>query len=189
MRSSSGGSDDPSLDANAIDELLRYDAPVQISRRVTTADVEVDGRSIDAGTFVFVVLGSANRDPAHWGDDADTVDLTRAGAAQHLAFGGGVHHCLGAALARLEGRIALGTMVDALPEVGAGLRRAEVERPPHIPRARRVAGQPRLVAVTGTSSVVRPVTATVIGRYERRRRLGPPPGIVVRARRLPPCLL
>ena len=65
--------------------------------------------------FVFVVLGSANRDPGHWGDDADTVDLTRAGAAQHVSFGSGVHHCLGAALARLEGRIALGTLVERFP--------------------------------------------------------------------------
>jgi cytochrome P450 len=90
---------------------------VQFSRRVTTADVDVDGRAIAAGTFVFVVLGSANRDPAHWGDDADTVDLTRPGAAQHLSFGSGVHHCLGAALARLEGRIALGTMVARFPKL------------------------------------------------------------------------
>ena len=108
---------DPSIATTAIDELLRYDAPVQFSRRVTTADVDVDGRTIAAGTFVFVVLGSANRDPAHWGDDADTVDLTRAGAAQHVSFGSGVHHCLGAALARLEGRIALGTLVERFPEM------------------------------------------------------------------------
>ena len=108
---------DPSIATTAIDELLRYDAPVQFSRRVTTVDVDVDGRTIAAGTFVFVVLGSANRDPAHWGDDADTVDLTRAGAAQHVSFGSGVHHCLGAALARLEGRIALGTLVERFPEM------------------------------------------------------------------------
>jgi cytochrome P450 len=108
---------DPSIATTAIDELLRYDAPVQFSRRVTTADVDVDGRTIAAGTFVFVVLGSANRDPAHWGDNADTVDLTRAGAAQHVSFGSGVHHCLGAALARLEGRIALGTLVERFPEM------------------------------------------------------------------------
>jgi cytochrome P450 len=108
---------DPAIATTAIDELLRYDAPVQFSRRVTTADVDVDGRTIAAGSFVFVVLGSANRDPAHWGDDADTVDLTRAGAAQHVSFGSGVHHCLGAALARLEGRIALGTLVERFPQM------------------------------------------------------------------------
>jgi cytochrome P450 len=106
---------DPSIAAGAVDELLRYDPPVQFSRRVTTADVEVSGRTIAAGSFVFIVLGSANRDPAHWGSDADALDLTRSGAAQHLAFGSGIHHCLGAALARLEGRIALGTLVARFP--------------------------------------------------------------------------
>ncbi len=108
---------DPSIATTAVDELLRYDAPVQFSRRVTTVDVDIDDRRIAAGTFVFVVLGSANRDPAHWGDDADTVDLTRTGAAQHLSFGSGIHHCLGAALARLEGRIALGTLVARFPKM------------------------------------------------------------------------
>ena len=72
-RSSSAGRTIRRSRPTAIDELLRYDAPVQFSRRVTTADVEIDGRTIAAGTFVFVVLGSANRDPAHWGDDADTA--------------------------------------------------------------------------------------------------------------------
>jgi cytochrome P450 len=108
---------DPSIATSAVDELLRYDSPVQFSRRVTTSEVDVEGRTIGAGTFVFVVLGSANRDPAHWGDDADVLDLTRSGAAQHLAFGSGIHHCLGAALARLEGRIALGTLVARFPQM------------------------------------------------------------------------
>ena len=67
----------------------------------------ISGVRIGAGSFLFIVLGAANRDPAHWGDDADVVDLTRPGAAQHLAFGSGIHHCLGASLARLEARIAL----------------------------------------------------------------------------------
>src|SRR5207245_9216449 len=85
----------------AIEELLRYDSPVQMSRRITRRDVEVDGRTIEAGTFVVVVLGSANRDRRHWGDTADELDLTRPAAGEHLSFGGGAHHCLGAALARL----------------------------------------------------------------------------------------
>jgi cytochrome P450 len=102
---------DPSLDANAVDELLRYDPPVQFSRRVTTADLEIDGRTIEAGVFVLTCLASANRDPARWGDDAQVLDLGRAGAAQHLAFGSGIHHCLGAALARLEGRLAMATLI------------------------------------------------------------------------------
>jgi cytochrome P450 len=106
---------DPSLAANAVDELLRYDSPVQFSRRVTTSDVELDGQTISAGSFVLVCLGSANRDPGRWGPGADSLDLARTGAAQHVAFGSGIHHCLGAALARLEGRIALIALVRRFP--------------------------------------------------------------------------
>ncbi|HEX9504766.1 MAG TPA: cytochrome P450 [Acidimicrobiia bacterium] len=108
---------DPSLDANAIDELLRYDAPVQFSRRITTSPLELRGQTIEQGVFVLACLASANRDPLHWGPDADTLHLARAGAAQHLAFGSGIHRCLGAALARLEGRIALGTLVRRFPHM------------------------------------------------------------------------
>jgi cytochrome P450 len=107
--------DDPSLDANAVDELLRYDAPVQFSRRVTTAELDVGGHTIEAGVFVLTCLASANRDPAKWGANAQALDVGREGAAQHLAFGSGIHHCLGAALARLEGRLALGTLIRRFP--------------------------------------------------------------------------
>jgi cytochrome P450 len=107
--------DDPSLDASAVDELLRYDAPVQFSRRVTTAPLEFGDQTIEPGVFVLTALASANRDPARWGDDAQALDVARPGVAQHLAFGAGVHHCLGAALARLEGRIAVGTLIRRFP--------------------------------------------------------------------------
>jgi cytochrome P450 len=106
---------DRSLDANAVEELLRFDPPVQMTRRVTLEDVDVDGRKIEKGTFVALVLASANRDPAHWGDDAETLDLGREGAHSHLAFGGGAHYCLGAALARLEGQVAIGSLVRRFP--------------------------------------------------------------------------
>jgi cytochrome P450 len=109
--------DDPSLDTNAVDELLRYDAPVQFSRRVTTAELEFGGQTIEAGVFVLTCLASANRDPAKWGDDGQTLDLARPGAAQHLAFGSGIHHCLGASLARLEGRVAMGTLIRRFPNL------------------------------------------------------------------------
>ena len=102
---------DPSLDANAVEELLRYDSPVQMSRRITLGDVDVDGKTIAGGTFVLLALASANRDPGHWGETADRLDLDREGAAQHVSFGGGPHYCLGAALARLEGRLAIGRFV------------------------------------------------------------------------------
>jgi len=106
---------DPSLTTGAVEELLRYDPPVQFSRRVTTSPVELGGHAIDTGMFVLTGLASANRDPAKWGDTAAELDLGRVGAAQHLSFGSGIHHCLGAALARLEGRIALGTLVARFP--------------------------------------------------------------------------
>jgi cytochrome P450 len=108
---------DPALDANAIEELLRYDSPVQMSRRITLDDIEVDGHHIEAGAFVVLVLASANRDEAHWGPTAATLDITRAGASQHVSFGGGAHYCLGAALARLEGQIAVGSLVRRFPNL------------------------------------------------------------------------
>jgi cytochrome P450 len=62
-------------------------------------------------------LAAANRDPAKWGADAQALDVTRANAAQHLAFGSGIHHCLGASLARLEGRLAMGTLIRRFPDL------------------------------------------------------------------------
>ncbi|MFI5046450.1 MAG: cytochrome P450 [Acidimicrobiia bacterium] len=109
---------DPSIGVQAVDELLRYDSPVQFSRRVTTADLDLgEHGTAEAGAFVILGQGAANHDPAHWGDDADSLDLTRPGAARHLSFGGGIHHCLGAALARLEGRVAIGTLVQRCPQL------------------------------------------------------------------------
>jgi len=106
---------DAELAVNAVEELLRYDSPVQFSRRVTLSDIELGEQRIEAGSFVLTCLGSANRDPDRWGDDADRLSLTRAGAAQHLSFGSGVHHCLGAALARLEAQVALSTLARRFP--------------------------------------------------------------------------
>lgn len=101
----------PTLDADAIEELLRYDSPVQFSRRIVVTDLDVRGVAIEAGSFVLTCLGSANHDPARWGPTADELDLGRPGAAQHVSFGSGVHHCLGASLARVEGRAAVGALV------------------------------------------------------------------------------
>lgn len=95
----------PELAANAVEELLRYDSPVQLGRRITTAPYEIDGHLVPAGTFVSPGIGAANRDPAFWGPYADLVRIQRPNAREHLSFGAGIHHCLGAALARLEGRI------------------------------------------------------------------------------------
>jgi len=107
----------PELDGNAVDELLRYDSPVQFSRRILLEPVDVGGKTLDAGDFVMTGLGAANRDPRHFGPTADRVDLTRADANHHVSFGSGVHHCLGAALARIEGREAIPTLIRRFPDM------------------------------------------------------------------------
>jgi cytochrome P450 len=111
--------DDPTVEATAIDELLRYDSPVQISRRITLEPIQIGGRDVAAGTFVLTSLGSANRDPAVFGPTADQLDLRRADAARHLAFGSGTHHCLGASLARMEGTIAITRLIRRFPQLQA----------------------------------------------------------------------
>src|SRR5262249_16900527 len=104
-----------SLDINAVEELLRFDTPVQFTRRITKSIVTFGGLDVEPEVLVLACLGSANRDEAHWGDDADRLDLRRPGAAQNLSFGNRIHHCLGKSLARLEGRIALATLAHRFP--------------------------------------------------------------------------
>jgi len=106
---------DPGLDANAVDELLRWDSPVQLSRRIVLEELEVAGEPVRPGDIVMTLLGAANRDPDHWGPTAGRLDLGRSGAGAHLSFGSGIHHCLGAALARLEGAVAIGALVRRFP--------------------------------------------------------------------------
>jgi cytochrome P450 len=108
---------DPELDAGAVEELLRYDSPVQFSRRITTADLDVDGTTIPAGTFTLTCLGSANHDEARWGPTADELDITRPDAGQHMSFGNGIHHCLGSSLARIEAQVAIGSLVRRFPDL------------------------------------------------------------------------
>ena len=106
---------DPSLDAGAVEELLRFVSPVQFSRRIATADITYGGVTIPARAFVLAGLASANRDPSKFGPTADDLDLRRTDAGQHLAFGSGIHYCLGASLAKLEGQVAIGTFVRRFP--------------------------------------------------------------------------
>ncbi len=108
---------DPSLDANAVEELLRFDSPVQFSRRIALEPIEVGGSTIEPGEFAMTGLGAANRDPRKFGADADRLDLGRATAREHVSFGSGVHHCLGAALARLEGQEVIGRLVRRFPNL------------------------------------------------------------------------
>ncbi len=105
---------DRSLVPSWIEETLRWDAPVQFVLRRTTADVEIAGQRLPANTHVVGILGSANRDERQWGPTAAQFDVTR-NPQGHLAFGFGNHFCLGAALARLEARIALEALLDELP--------------------------------------------------------------------------
>jgi cytochrome P450 len=108
---------DPALEANAIEELLRYDSPAQFTRRIALKDVEIGGGKIEAGSVIFAMLGAGNRDPSKWGADADRLDIGRQGAHEHVSFGGGIHHCLGASLVRLEGQVALGTLIRRFPRM------------------------------------------------------------------------
>jgi cytochrome P450 len=97
--------DDPSLIPNAIEELLRYEPPAPHVGRYVAKDVEIGGTTIPAGSALLLLLGSGNRDEARWAD-ADRFDIHR-DVGQMLTFGYGIHFCLGAALARMEGRVVL----------------------------------------------------------------------------------
>ncbi len=108
---------DENVEQNAIDELLRYDPPVQFSGRIATRDFEIDDTEIPNGSFLMTCLAAANRDPAKWGPTADELDLGRVNAAAHTSFGSGIHHCLGAALARLEGRSAIPALFRRFPDL------------------------------------------------------------------------
>ena len=101
---------EPDLTANAVEELLRYDAPVQTLFRTALADVTLGDTVVPAGTKVMALLGAANRDPGQFADP-DRLDLTRTGS-RHLSFSQGTHFCLGAMLARLQATIALRCLMD-----------------------------------------------------------------------------
>ncbi|MEV0028464.1 cytochrome P450 [Nocardia sp. NPDC050793] len=107
---------EPARWPGAIEEMLRYDSPVQMTTRTALCDSEIAGERIRAGETVALLLGSANRDPAAF-LDPDTFDITRSNARDHLAFGSGVHSCLGASLARIEGAIALQALYDRYPDL------------------------------------------------------------------------
>ncbi|MDP1792729.1 MAG: cytochrome P450 [Acidimicrobiales bacterium] len=107
--------EDKSLIPHAIEEMLRFESPVQGVIRKATQDTELGGCPIPAGKSVSVLIGSANTDEAQWGDNALEVDFNR-DTKGHIAFGGGNHRCLGAHLARMELRVALEEWLDAVPD-------------------------------------------------------------------------
>lgn len=101
--------------AAAIEEVMRYESPIQRGWRLMAGDASIDGHSIKAGQLVFMMFGAANRDPARF-EDPDRFDIRR-GSTRHLAFGYGVHFCIGAPLARLEAPIALGLLFKRFPNL------------------------------------------------------------------------
>jgi cytochrome P450 len=105
----------PELMGSAIEEMLRYDAPAQCAVRFTNAPAEVAGVAVPAGSMAFVVLAAANRDPAQF-SEPDSFDITRS-PNEHLAFGAGIHFCIGASLARLQGSIAIGAALERFPRL------------------------------------------------------------------------
>ena len=107
--------DDPGLIPAAVDELLRFDSPVQTDFRRVLADCEVNGFPLRARDSLVLSLGAANRDPAAF-EHPDRLDVARS-QGSHLAFGRGIHHCLGAALARLEGRIAFEMLLERFAHI------------------------------------------------------------------------
>lgn len=133
--------EDPELAAAAVEETLRYDAPVQRTARFALEDLTIEGERLAKGDIVVILLGGANRDP-HVFDDPDRFDLDR-DRHDHLAFSGGIHFCIGAALARLEATIAVRALATRFPELRAvgtpdrragslirGLRHFEVQPQP-----------------------------------------------------------
>ncbi|MBV9357685.1 MAG: cytochrome P450 [Chloroflexi bacterium] len=114
---------DPALVHGALDELLRYDSPVQRTGRTAEESVELGGRRIEAGQQLLLLIGAANRDPRRFGE-ADRLDVQRSNAQQHLSFGAGIHYCVGAPLARMEAEIAIATLLRRIdhPQLVEGPR-------------------------------------------------------------------
>jgi cytochrome P450 len=108
--------EDPSRWAGAVEEVLRYESPVQVTARFAARDTELAGRQLRSGSLVITMLGGANRDPEVFADPA-VFDVLRPNAKEHLSFSGGRHFCLGAALARLEGEVGLRRLFERFPDL------------------------------------------------------------------------
>lgn len=105
----------PDLLENAVEEILRFEPTAQYMRRTTEFEVEIGDITIPTGTHVVCWIASANRDEKLWGPSADTFDITRSNARQHVAFGKGPHVCLGSWLARLELQVVLQAIMERFP--------------------------------------------------------------------------
>ena len=120
---------EPARMEHAVEELLRYDSPVQLTLRFTLEDTPLGAHTAHKGDLVILLLGAANRDPAQFADPA-RLDLRRENAHSHLSFGGGIHYCLGGPLARLEGELAIAALLRRLPALA--LAPGELEWRPHM---------------------------------------------------------
>ena len=106
---------EPEVARSGIEEMLRYVSPVQLTGRALTEDCEFGGVEFEAGDFAMLLIASANHDPAQF-EDPERFDITRT-PNNHLGFGFGIHHCLGAPLARMEGQVALTALVRRAPDL------------------------------------------------------------------------
>ena len=134
--------DDPELWPSAVEEILRIDSPVQMTARTAHCDLDLAGHRIAAGEMVALLLSGANRDPNVF-PDPDRFDITRPNARDHLAFASGIHACLGAALARIEGATALRALFETFPDL-------ELTAPPQPRGLVNLRGFSRLPARLGT---------------------------------------
>ena len=120
---------EPARMEHAVEELLRYDSPVQITVRFAMEEAPLGAHVAKRGDVVILLLGAANRDPVQFADPA-RLDLERENAHSHLSFGGGIHYCLGGPLARLEGELAIGALLRRMPQLA--LAPGEIEQRPHM---------------------------------------------------------
>jgi len=122
---------EPALLPNAVEELLRFDSPVQMTIRFASEETALGAHQARRGDLIVALIGGANRDPAQFADP-ERLDLSRANADTHLSFGGGIHYCLGAALARLEGQVVFSTLAQRFPQMRLAVRADEVEYRDHF---------------------------------------------------------
>jgi cytochrome P450 len=136
--------DDPELWPTAVEEILRLDSPVQMTARTALCDIDLAGHRVAAGDMVALLLGGANRDPNVFADPRN-FDITRPNAREHLAFASGIHACLGAALARVEGTTALRALFETFPDL-------ELSEPPQRRGLVNLRGYTRLPVKLGARS-------------------------------------
>ena len=110
----------PELIPSAVEDLLRYDSPVQLDMRIAHRDLDIGDKAVPAGTMIGLLIGSANHDRERF-QRPDELDITRSDQG-NISFGRGIHHCLGAPLARLEGRVALEALLERFDRIGFGTR-------------------------------------------------------------------